>query len=138
MLIHPTPVVVIIIMILITIINIYIYIYTFLPHAVSASATAIHSGSLRGPTSTREVIKRGRVHMLALVEKFNHQFVSVCRTRDRSQREGGTREGRGGDLQLSLMFCCGARRLCCGARRLSCGALTLSCGARRLIVKGVI
>ena len=115
-----------------------VFVFFFLPHAVSASATAIHRGSLRGPTSTREVIKRGGVHMLALVEEFNHQFVSVRRTRDRSQREGGTREGRGGDLQLSLMFCCRARRLCCGARRLSCGGLRLICGARRLIVKGVI
>ena len=51
--------------------HIYIYIYIsflFTPR-VSASATAIHRGSLRGPTSTREVKKRGGVHMLALDRK---------------------------------------------------------------------
>ena len=75
--------------------------------------------------------------MLALVD-FSRIDLCDCRTRNRSQREEGTREGRGGVLQLSLVNCCGARRLCCGARRLSCGARRLSCGARRLIVWGGI
>ena len=45
--------------------NVHISFICVLPHAVSASATAIHRGSLHGPTSTREVIKGGG-HMLAL------------------------------------------------------------------------
>ena len=40
--------------------GIYNVLLFVLPHAVSASATAIHRGSLRGPTSTREVRCAGR------------------------------------------------------------------------------
>ena len=61
-------------------IYIYIYIHTyiyilFLPHAVSASATAVHRGSLRGPTSTREVIKRGGSYAGALQKS---SIISLC------------------------------------------------------------
>ena len=48
------------------VISLYIYIYIhmyissfFLPHAVSASATAVHRDSLCGPASTREVKRWG-------------------------------------------------------------------------------
>ena len=42
-----------------TYIHIYIYIYVSLPHAVSASAAAVHRGSLGWPTPTREVTRGG-------------------------------------------------------------------------------
>ena len=53
----------------------YVCIYTFcfvLPHAVSASATAVHRGSLRGPTSTREVIRGGVGSYAGACRKFRH------------------------------------------------------------------
>ena len=62
---------------------------------MSAPATAIHRGSLHGPTSTREVIKGG-VHMLALDRRFNNQFC-VCLQDEGQESEGGgdkRREGR--------------------------------------------